>query len=71
MKLNQFREAISSLVIQWNQSPEAVTEALDAIYHEIRNSTAHQLAEALQQREQALRLYHKALLEAEQERIKK
>ena len=63
MKLNEFIETVSGLVREWNVDPPAATDKLSALYAEVRNSTAFELAEAQRQRDEALRQLHRKITE--------
>jgi hypothetical protein len=57
MKLDEFITAITKLVATWQ--PETSRATLEAIYNEIRNSTAHELAEAIRVKDEALIQLHR------------
>ena len=62
MKLEEFITAIETMVLEWQpEDPQAGAThrgALTAIYSEMREQMAHDLAEAVRQREKALALLH-------------
>ena len=73
MSLDAFIASVDKLVSEWNGNefePNAIPrEALETIYAEVRNSTAFELAEAVRERDEALRqLHRKVLLDAERVR---
>jgi hypothetical protein len=63
VKLPNFIKQIDELVLKWN-NPDSLTPRaeLEAIYKEVRNSTAHELAVMQEKLDRALRLYHKKLM---------
>jgi hypothetical protein len=70
MSLDAFIEAVQSIVSKWQggeDKPNTVHRAmLEAIYAEVRNSTAFELATAQRQLDEALRrLHRKTVLEGE------
>jgi hypothetical protein len=67
MKFPAFVDAIAHLVKEWAIPPNEIgellpREQLKVIYDEVRNSCAHELAEALEQRDQAMIKLHKRYL---------
>jgi hypothetical protein len=62
MKRTEFIDAVSALVQQWNDEPAVVTGKLSAIYREVRNQTAHELAQAQTQLDEAMKKLHKHYL---------
>jgi hypothetical protein len=63
MKLKQFINAVNNLVVEWQSEDEQAgatkEHALQIIYDEIREQAVHDLAEAIRQRDEALRQLHK------------
>jgi uncharacterized protein (UPF0335 family) len=57
VKLKAFIEAVEQLA----RDPEVRRAQLKAIYEEIRNSTAHELAKAVEDRNRAVIALHKEL----------
>ena len=69
MSLDEFTERLIGMVSKWNcersELPK-VKDKLAAIYAEVRNSTAFELATAQRERDEALRkLHRKIVLEGE------
>jgi hypothetical protein len=66
MKLNEFITAIENMVVTWQPQDEQAgathREALAAIYTEMREQVAHDLAKAIQQRDEAMTLLHRKYL---------
>jgi hypothetical protein len=66
MKLNEFITAIENMVVTWQpQDEQAGTThrlALAAIYNKMREEMAHDLAEAIRHRDQAMTLLHRKYL---------
>jgi len=60
MTFRQFEKALSRLRSQYPSGPPR--EELKAVYDEIRNSTAHELAVAIDQRDKLLMQVHKNYL---------
>jgi hypothetical protein len=62
MKLNEFIDAVEKLVITWQpedlQAGATHRGALTAIYAEMREQLAHDLAQAVSQREKAIAILH-------------
>jgi hypothetical protein len=67
MTLDAFIASVDKLVCEWNGNkfePNAIPRIeLAALYAEVRNSTAFELATAQRERDEALRQLHRKLLE--------
>jgi hypothetical protein len=61
MTRSEFIGAITRLVRNWKDPGGVPRAELAAIYDEVRNSTAHELAEAQRKLDTALGKYHKEL----------
>lgn len=65
MTLPRFIAAVDNLVDQWRPLSDSEAgpdrAALEAIYNEVRNSTAFELATAQRERDEALRQLHKKI----------
>jgi len=68
MKFDDFTETLNGMVSRWNGKPADVRVALAALYSEVRNSTAFELAKAVEQRDEALRQLHKRLVKDDPDR---
>lgn len=63
MTFNKFFEAVNNMVKEWQpddpQAGATPRNALQVLYNEIREQAVHDLAEAVQQRDEALKQLHR------------
>lgn len=70
MSLDDFTETVTGMVAKWHGDETNARARLAAIWTEVRNSTAFELATAQRERDEALaKLHRKIVLEGE--RIKR
>ena len=58
MTRSAFIDAVASLVREWNVEPAEAMKQLTRIHVEVRNSTAFELATAVEERNKALAALH-------------